>query len=165
MTNPDLDARARSVIDTNKYMTLATADESGRPWATPVFFSPDGYADLYWVSSPDAKHSRNIAARPEVSIVVFDSSVPIGGAQAVYMSARAGEVPTADLESGLGAYNARHRSGSIAGLSEFGLGDVQPPENIRLYRATVTDHSLLIRGRDPEYGTGVDSRLPVELSS
>ena len=38
----DLDRSARRIIDANSYMTLATADADGRPWATPVWFAPDG---------------------------------------------------------------------------------------------------------------------------
>ena len=30
--------------------------------------------------APDARHSRNLAARPEVAIAIFDSTVPVGGA-------------------------------------------------------------------------------------
>ncbi len=50
------------------------------------------------MSSPTARHSENIAVRPEVSIVVFDSTVPIGGAEAVYMSGSAALVPDDELE-------------------------------------------------------------------
>ena len=80
----ELASRARAVIDANKYIVLGTADPDGHPWVTPVYFTPDGYSDFYWTSSPDAKHSGNLANRPELSIVIFDSQVPIGGATAVY---------------------------------------------------------------------------------
>ena len=33
----DLGAMAREIIDANLYMTLATADSEGRPWASPVY--------------------------------------------------------------------------------------------------------------------------------
>ena len=155
--NPELSATARNLIDGNKYMTLATADPDGRPWASPVYYTPDGYTDFYWVSSPDARHSRNLAARPEVSIVVFDSTVPIGGAEAVYMSAHAAEVPDDELPERCAIYS-RPR---FPGLHAFGPEDVRPPALIRLYRATVTEHSVLIKGRDPILGRGVDSRMTV----
>jgi hypothetical protein len=71
-------------------MTLGTADGDGRPWVSPVYYAPEGYAEFYWVSSPKATHSRNIAARLEVSIVIFDSRTPIGSGQGVYVSACAG---------------------------------------------------------------------------
>jgi hypothetical protein len=33
----DLGAIARGIIDSNRYMVLGTADETGRPWASPVY--------------------------------------------------------------------------------------------------------------------------------
>jgi nitroimidazol reductase NimA-like FMN-containing flavoprotein (pyridoxamine 5'-phosphate oxidase superfamily) len=63
-------------------VTIATADATGRPWASPVYYAAAKYTEFFWVSSPEATHSRNIAARPEVSIVVFDSRAPVGQAQA-----------------------------------------------------------------------------------
>ena len=85
--HPDLRAIAKGIIDTNLYMTLATADQDGRPWASPVYYAPEGYARFYWVSSSEANHSRNIATRAEVAIVVFNSRAPIGCGQGVYVSA------------------------------------------------------------------------------
>ena len=69
---------ARAIIDGNRYMVLGTADEGGRPWVSPVYYALSGYSQLYWVSSPEARHSRNLAAHPDLSIVVFDSQAPVG---------------------------------------------------------------------------------------
>jgi len=65
MTPSDADhaAIARAIVDANVYMTLGTADAEGRPWVSPVFFAASGYRDYYWISSPDARHSRNLAGR------------------------------------------------------------------------------------------------------
>jgi nitroimidazol reductase NimA-like FMN-containing flavoprotein (pyridoxamine 5'-phosphate oxidase superfamily) len=153
-----LSARARAVIDANKYLTLSTADADGRPWSTPVYFTPDGYRDLYWVSSPDARHSRNIAVRPEVAVVVFDSHVPIGGAEAVYLAATADLVPDDELERCARLYSSR-----VPELKHFPPDELRAPAAFRLYRATVTEASVLVRGGDPELGTGVDSRVVVDL--
>ena len=92
MSDADLDAVARAVFAGNRYMTLGTADGHGQPWVSPVWFAREGYDALFWVSSPQARHSRNLAARPQVSIVVFDSQVPVGSAAAVYMQAVAVEL-------------------------------------------------------------------------
>jgi hypothetical protein len=46
-----------------------------------VYYAPEGYAKFYWVSSPEATHSRNLMTRPEVSIVIFDSQAPVGAGQ------------------------------------------------------------------------------------
>jgi hypothetical protein len=94
----DLDDVARAIIDDNRYMVLGTADEGGRPWVSPVYYAPFTYSELHWVSSPEAQHSRNLAARSELSIVVFDSQAPVGEGQGVYMSAVAEQLTGADLE-------------------------------------------------------------------
>ena len=44
----DLASVARDIIDSNAYMTLATADENGRPWASPVWYAAEGYEHFYW---------------------------------------------------------------------------------------------------------------------
>ena len=132
--------RFRRVIDANLYMTLGTADETGRPWASPVYFAHADYREFVWVSKPGARHSRNIAARPEVGIVVFDSHAPINTGGGVYMSATAEEVVGDDRERALAVFSAR----SVAhGGGEFGLEDVEPPAELRIYRATATEHWVL----------------------
>jgi nitroimidazol reductase NimA-like FMN-containing flavoprotein (pyridoxamine 5'-phosphate oxidase superfamily) len=105
MTDAD-NAVAKVIIDTNQYMVLATAGEDGSPWASPVYFAAVEYSDFFWVSRPEARHSRNIAARAgqAIGIVIFDSSVPIGTGQAVYMSAVARELRDGETEEGLAAF-------------------------------------------------------------
>jgi hypothetical protein len=113
---------------------VGTADADGRPWVTPVFFTLAGYRELSWISEPGARHSRNIAARPEVSLVVFDSQVPVGFAKAVYLSGVAAEVTGAAVEPAAAAYNAR----SLAkGGQEIGYDEVQPTGRFRVYTAAV----------------------------
>ncbi len=55
---------ARRVLDQNRYMVLGTSEADHRPRVSPVFFTHDRYRTLYWVSSPDAQHSRNLAEPP-----------------------------------------------------------------------------------------------------
>ena len=146
----DLATTARRIIDVNRYLTLATADADGRPWATPVWFAPDGYADFVWVSRRDARHSRNIAGRSDVGIVLFDSTVPFGEAEAVYVEALAEEVPAADLELAIASFSARSEA---HGASPWRVADVVGSASHRLYRARASAHYLLV---------GNDSRIPVD---
>jgi nitroimidazol reductase NimA-like FMN-containing flavoprotein (pyridoxamine 5'-phosphate oxidase superfamily) len=155
---PSLERIAREVIDANKYMTLATADESGRPWASPVYYTPEGHDVFYWASSPDSVHSRNLAQRPELSIVIFDSQARIGAAEAVYMVARAEIVPDDELERCAELYGSRFPE-----LRAFRPQELRAPSLLRLYRARVAEHSVLVRGSDPEFGQGVDTRFAVSL--
>lgn len=151
-----LEERAAAVIEANKYMTLGTVGPDGRPWVSPVYFTPDGHDDFYWASSPEAAHSANIARNPDVSIVIFDSSVAIGEASAVYLNARAELVPDDELEARAAQYASRFPE-----LRAYGVDELREPADLRLYRARVTEHWILVRGRDPEYGTGIDSRIRV----
>jgi general stress protein 26 len=97
---------ARQIIETSRYLTLATADASGRPWASPVFFAPGRPAEFLWVSRPDADHSRNIAERAEVSLAIFDSRQPPGTGQGVYVGGRAELVEDGE---GIEAYSETSR--------------------------------------------------------
>ena len=56
-----------------------------------MYYAATSYRKFFWVSSPDTRHSRNLGARADVSIVIFDSSVPIYTGKGVYMSAVAQE--------------------------------------------------------------------------
>ena len=89
----ELEAIARSIVDSNRYMTLATADDHGSPWASPVWYAPVDYREFLWVSSPEARHSRNLAARAELAIVIFDSRQTTGRGEGLYVSARAEQLP------------------------------------------------------------------------
>jgi nitroimidazol reductase NimA-like FMN-containing flavoprotein (pyridoxamine 5'-phosphate oxidase superfamily) len=136
----DLGAMAKDIIDSNPYMTLGTADGSGRPWVSPVYHAHEGYERFYWVSSPEATHSRNIAARPEVAIVIFDSRAPVGRGQGVYMSALAEELSGEELDTGIAIFSRRSEAHGAGGWTPE---DVSPHARHRLYRATASEHYVL----------------------
>ena len=150
----DLESVARSIIDTTMYMVLGTADDSGQPWVSPVYFASADYKQFYWVSSPEVRHSRNIATRPQVSIVVFDSRAPIGTGQGVYMSAIAEQLTSIELDRGITIFS---QTSLGHGGREWTIRDVQTPTLYRLYRATAQDHWVL----DPAGHS--DHRTPVSL--
>jgi len=130
-------AEARRVLAATTYLTLATADADGRPWATPVWFAVPAGAELrgldfVWVSRPGARHSVNIAHRSAVGIVVFDSAVAVGDAAAVYLEAEAGEVDPDENAAALAVYNARTRE---QGLPSWTERQVTGEARFRIYRA------------------------------
>jgi nitroimidazol reductase NimA-like FMN-containing flavoprotein (pyridoxamine 5'-phosphate oxidase superfamily) len=154
-----LEADGRGILDRNMYMVLGTADGSGRPWASPVYYASEDYAEFFWVSSPEVRHSRNLAARPELSIVVFDSQVPIGTGQAVYMSAVAEQLAGDELERGIGIFS---RTSLTHGGRAWTPADVVAPAPLRLYRATASEHFMLDKSGA---GAPYDHRTQVRLSS
>jgi nitroimidazol reductase NimA-like FMN-containing flavoprotein (pyridoxamine 5'-phosphate oxidase superfamily) len=127
---------AREILSSNLYLTLATADEEGRPWASPVYYASEDYEDFYWVSDPEAMHSRNLAVRPRAGAVVFDTRAPIGTGQAVYMALVAEMVAAAELERGIAIFS---RVSLSHGGTGWAVADVTEPARLRLYRATATE--------------------------
>ena len=113
----------RDIIEASRYLVLATADATGRPWSSPVYFAHIGFTEFFWVSSPEVTHSRNIAERPEVSIVVFDSQAAIGTGQGVYVSAVATLLKESETARGIEAFSRR----SVAhGGPEWTSEDIRP---------------------------------------
>ena len=52
-------------------LALATADERNGPGVAPLFYISDEDFNLYWLSSPESLHSRNILHGPFASAAVF----------------------------------------------------------------------------------------------
>ncbi len=124
---------ARAIVDTSLYLVLATADQDGRPWASPVYYAHVTYREFFWVSRPEARHSRNLAVRPQVGIVIFDSSAAISTGRGVYVSAAAERLTGADASEGIETFSRR----SLAhGGHAWTPNDVQPPAHLLLFRAT-----------------------------
>ncbi len=150
---------AREIIDSNVYMTLGTAGPDGRPWVSPVYFASNDYKQFLWVSRPEAQHSQNIRGRPEISIVIFDSRIPVGHGQAVYMAGRAEEVSNPEHEEALNIYPGPPERGA----RPFAIEDVRDPAPFRLYRASIENHWILNPGGHPLHPEPSDHRVSVQL--
>jgi len=126
-------ALAREIVDRSLYMVLATADASGQPWASPVYFAHRDYRDFFWISQPDATHSVNLRDRREVGIVIFDSTVPVNTGQGAYIAGVARELPAHETGEGVEIFSKRSAG---HGGEELTVEDVSPPARHRLYQAT-----------------------------
>jgi len=83
------ESRAREIVQRLLYLTVATASGQGQPWNSPVYAAYDEHSNFYWSSSPEAQHSRNIRENDKVFLVIYDSTVPEGKGEAVYVEATA----------------------------------------------------------------------------
>jgi nitroimidazol reductase NimA-like FMN-containing flavoprotein (pyridoxamine 5'-phosphate oxidase superfamily) len=162
MTANDLAAHARELLDANRYLTLGTVDPNGRPWTSPVYFAAADLREFYWTSDIGARHSRNLAERPEVSLVVFDSSVPPYHGRAVYAVGTAYELQGDDLDRGLRVYPGPSSRDATA----LARDDVTGSSPYRLYRAVATDLWVLCprepRQPCPLHGLARDHRARIE---
>ena len=162
MEQDDLPAYVRALLDVNRYLTLGTVDQDGHPWTSPVYFASAGEREFYWMSATDARHSRNLAGRPQVSIVVFDSSVPPYHGRAVYAVGEAHELSGDDVDRGLTVYPGPISRDALT----VTLEDVTGPSPYRLYRATASEVWVLCP-REPRqpchlHGIAQDHRARVE---
>ena len=98
---------------------------------SPVWFAHEQYETFLWMSQPGARHSRNIAARREIVIVIFDSTVSPDQRNAVYVEAAAAIVPDAELADAVAVYAAR----SVTRLETLAQEEVSGDAPWRLYRA------------------------------
>ena len=114
MTDEELVEHALGLLAANDYATLATVGPDGLPWASPVWAAADGLEHLYWVSSLDSDHSRNLAARPWLSYVVFDSTVRAFHGRALYARATARVLEGEPLAAGLLVYPGVKGRGAVS---------------------------------------------------
>jgi hypothetical protein len=88
--------KARAILDRINYITLATVDERGRPWNAPVYYAYDHAYRVYWGSHVGSQHPRNIRRNAHGFIVVYDSTVPSGTGEGVYIDAHCVELSHPD---------------------------------------------------------------------
>jgi nitroimidazol reductase NimA-like FMN-containing flavoprotein (pyridoxamine 5'-phosphate oxidase superfamily) len=156
---PDLNAMARRVIDASHYMTLGTTGPDGRPRLSPVYYTPARYSDFYWVSSPEAQHSRNLAERPEAEIVIFDSTAPASQGEAVYIHATARAIPDDELEA-----VCPDAFRTTAGARPFTPDELRGGA-LRLYVAHARSCEVHVAAHHPAHGRGVDTRQQADPTS
>ncbi len=63
----------REIFDNQSYLCLATANEEGKPWASPVAYVCDENFCLYFISYIGSQHAKNIRENKDVSISIYDS--------------------------------------------------------------------------------------------
>lgn len=155
-------AHAQDLAGANRYLTLATADADGRPWSTPVYFAADeGLESFYWMSAETSKHSQNVSARPEVSLAVFDSTVPPYHGRCLYASGAAEVLSADEVPPALLVYPGPEARGG----STITEADVTGASPWRLYRVRASGLWLLCprAPREPceRHGRADDHRVRI----
>lgn len=84
----------QSILNDNLVGAVATVNEDGSPWVTPVHIFSDDEA-VYWFSDEDRQHSINVARDPRVSLTLFSPDAS-RGPKGVYIN---GTVSKLDVDS------------------------------------------------------------------
>lgn len=81
--------KAKDIISRILYITIATASKDGTPWNSPVYSAFDENYNFFWASDQNGQHSKNIKENNKVFLVIYDSTVPEGAGEGVYVQAKA----------------------------------------------------------------------------
>lgn len=88
--------KVRNILSTVRYASVATITPEGKPWNTPVAHEIDEKNNIYWFSDKQNQHSKNVRNQSVAFIVIYDSTVPDGEGEGVYIEADVEELNNAD---------------------------------------------------------------------
>jgi nitroimidazol reductase NimA-like FMN-containing flavoprotein (pyridoxamine 5'-phosphate oxidase superfamily) len=145
--------KARSIIKRNEYAILATVDTQGLPWNAPVYFAYDKYYNLYWGSHKDSQHAQNVMANGRIFVCIFNSTMPPGSGEGVYIQGRCTELADAE-QIALARRLIQDRRNPIP---YWKLEQFQVDGPIKLYQ--VTPEKIWLNGDSRVNGTYIDVRI------
>lgn len=152
----DLSKRAKEIIEQIQYVTIASVDKDGMPWNAPVFTAFDEQYNFYWGTHKESQKAQNIDRKPDVFLVIYNSTVPAGTGEGVYIKATAEQLTEPDeVRRVFDLLKSRHATSfwDFAAVSEGGP--------IRLYKATPQKAWMNDDGH--KNGHYIDIRTEVEL--
>lgn len=94
--------KALAYLAAHNVMTLATQSV----WAAAVFYASEGF-DLYFVSSPNSRHARDLAADPRVAAAIHEDYRDWRAIQGIQLSGAAERLEGAAREAALACYRQK----------------------------------------------------------
>lgn len=115
-------------------LQLATVRD-GKPWISNVHFVHDKKGNLYWLSTPERRHSKDIADNPAVAAaIVVKSDMPVIGIQCEGYAEMVTDLTV--IARVMPGYVKKHGTGkefykrALAGINEHKLYRLHPLEII-----------------------------------
>jgi len=85
----DLSKRAREIIEKINYITISSVTPDSMPWNSPVYSAFDEDYNFFWGTHKESQKAKNIANNENIFLVIYDSTVPPGTGEGVYVQAKA----------------------------------------------------------------------------
>ena len=105
-----LRALTRRLLGASTLCAIATVSPGGRAHVNTAYFAWADDYEIVWISEPDTRHSRNLAADPTAAIAVYDSHQVWGRPdRGVQLFGRAREVRGASAREAAALYARRFR--------------------------------------------------------
>lgn len=98
-------SKALSYLGTHNVMTLATRGPEG-PWAAAVFYASRDFT-LYFVSSPQSRHARDIAREPRVAAAIHEDYREWPAIQGIQLSGSVERLEGAARDAALACYREK----------------------------------------------------------
>ena len=98
-------SKALSYLGTHNVMTLATRGPEG-PWAAAVFYANRDFT-LYFVSSPQSRHARDIAREPRVAAAIHEDYREWPAIQGIQLSGSVERLEGAARDAALACYREK----------------------------------------------------------
>lgn len=148
--------RAKELLKTVRHAAIATVNEDGTPHNTPVFFMHDqelGY--MYWGSSPESQHSRNISRNSAVFVVLYEAN--FGGG--LFMKAQARLATSEELDKAIAIHNKSYVRKDRPPIQKDGYVDGAPQ---RMYVAQIEKFWVNLSERSPNGSITKDYRYEIK---
>jgi Pyridoxamine 5'-phosphate oxidase len=133
-----LENAAYALLDAVPLCAISTISPRGNAHVSTAYFAWNRRFEVVWLSSPSARHSRNIAARPSTAIAVYETGQrwgePDRGIQLFGSSERVSRSGAADAET---SYSERFRAYKPAGRGDYAFF------RFRAVRLKVFDEAVL----------------------
>ncbi|MBI2581434.1 pyridoxamine 5'-phosphate oxidase family protein [Candidatus Woesearchaeota archaeon] len=131
MANATIEEFVRKYLKEGRMLQIATVDE-GQPWSCTVYYASDEDLNIYWISEPNTRHSREIQKHSKVAgsiPIKFDDLIVIG----VQLEGDAELVKsTSEIKEKLRLYSDKFNRGMdwyesfVAGKNEYKLYRIRP---------------------------------------
>lgn len=70
-----LEKLIREYFGSTRMMQIATCDDN-QPWVCTVYYAHDDDLNVYWISTPDSRHSKEILKNPKIAGAIAFSQEP-----------------------------------------------------------------------------------------
>jgi len=135
-TYMNVEELVRRYIREGMMMQVATI-KGDQPWVCTVYYVPDEELNLYWISTPERRHSREIAGHPKVAGAIPVKHAPDGGVVGLQFEGQAQRITDQDeiqkiMKLYVNRYTMRLPTGDgwyrdfIAGKNPYKLYRIKP---------------------------------------
>lgn len=152
----DLNNRAKEIIESINYITIASVTPEGKPWNSPVFYAYGKSYNFYWGTHRDSQKAKNISVNNDVFLVIYDSTVKAGAGEGVYIQAKVTELTdSAEIKTAHKLLWDRHS------VPYWKLEEFEPGTPIALYKAV--PEKVWMNDEGKADGHYIDIRTEVKL--